>query len=420
VGSEKNTVSIHRTPLAQLTWDSVADFCQQQVAENTVLDYKQQMPNDIEKSVAAMANTLGGLILIGVPEDGHAKPVLPMVGMAVSRGVVEQVMSKCVSNITPLVVPEVTECLNAVGDRMVVVVRVAPSPEAPHAISRNTLVYVRTGRQSDPEELASIERIEWILRRREKLEAFRDWLIRRASDRYNSLRAGRVPDIAASKEHDAAKCLLTLSVCPYYPDPEPLVRAPELRRIRSDIYVRDPLGTANQFPLDEGISARSVEDGIIMHIPGEGGLRTYHTHLNMHGLYFYKQSLLWQPNRRDGVGELPPPAMRFVEIVARLLSLLHSADKFYKKLGYNGPLSIHLKLESFDGIALLASNLVENEYYRRFSADSVIEAETTTTTYDLVQDRGAIALELVQRVAWAFDHDVSIQNITEYAAKSFR
>lgn len=412
-------MSIHRIPLDQLTWDSLVGFCNQQVAENAVLDYKQQMPADIEKSVAAMANTLGGLILIGVPEDGHAKPVLPLRGMTVDRGLVEQVMSKCVSNITPLIVPEVTECISPAGDQMMVVVRIAPSTDAPHAINRNTMVYVRTGRQGSPEELASIDRIQWILKRREKLVEFRQWLIDRASLRFDTLSAGRVPGIGASSD-DAAKCLLTLSICPFYPDPEPLIRAPALRPVRSDIYVTDPMGTARRFPLDESVTARSVEDGIIMHIPGGDDLRTYHTHLNMHGLYFYKQSMMWVPPRRHGVGELHPPGMRFVEIVARLLSLIHSSEKFYQKLGYNGPLSIHLKLEKFEGVELLASNLLDRDYTRQSSADHLIQAETTTTTYDMLRDRGEIVLELAQRVAWAFDYDVSIVNINEYASKHFR
>jgi len=74
--SRSLAVSIHRTALDVLTWEEIVEFCDQPVAENTVLDYKRDMPADIEKTVAAMANTLGGLILVGVAENDHAKPAL--------------------------------------------------------------------------------------------------------------------------------------------------------------------------------------------------------------------------------------------------------------------------------------------------------------------------------------------------------
>jgi hypothetical protein len=92
--SRRLAVSIHRTALDVLTWEEIVEFCDQQVAENTVLDYKRDMPADIEKTVAAMANTVGGLILVGVAENDHAKPALPLPGIATKRGLVEQVMSR--------------------------------------------------------------------------------------------------------------------------------------------------------------------------------------------------------------------------------------------------------------------------------------------------------------------------------------
>ena len=59
-----------------------------------------------------MANTLGGVIVVGVAEDAQAKPQLPALGMEFKRGLVEQVMSKCVDNITPPIIPEIVECVN--------------------------------------------------------------------------------------------------------------------------------------------------------------------------------------------------------------------------------------------------------------------------------------------------------------------
>ena len=149
-------------------WADVQRFCEEQVAENTTLDYKQSVPNDLERTVAAMANTLGGTIIIGVAEDAQARPQLPVAGMEFTRGIVEQVMSKCVDNITPPIIPDIHDCLNDASDRSFIIIRVPQSREAPHAIAKNTKVYIRTGRRKDPDELASLDRIAWIAERRKK------------------------------------------------------------------------------------------------------------------------------------------------------------------------------------------------------------------------------------------------------------
>ena len=53
-------------------------------------------------------------------------------------------------------------------DRVVVVVRVNESPQAPHAIQNSTKVYIREGSITQPYELAAIGRIEHLLKRREE------------------------------------------------------------------------------------------------------------------------------------------------------------------------------------------------------------------------------------------------------------
>ena len=50
---------------------------------------------------------------------------------------------------------------------MVVVVRVDESVQAPHAIEGSTRVYVRTGSITQPYELSDVDRISYMLKRRE-------------------------------------------------------------------------------------------------------------------------------------------------------------------------------------------------------------------------------------------------------------
>lgn len=66
---------LYTKPIEQITWDDIESFCQQKIAEGPYLDYKELFPKKLEKTIAAMANTLGGVILVGIKEDKQSKPV---------------------------------------------------------------------------------------------------------------------------------------------------------------------------------------------------------------------------------------------------------------------------------------------------------------------------------------------------------
>jgi len=414
-------MNLFRQSVDSLKWTDVLEFCDQREAEGATLDYKEAIPKDIEKTVAAMANTLGGVIIVGVAEDNEAKPILPVVGMEMRRGLVEQITSKCVDNIYPPIVPEAHLVTNDAGDRAFVVLRIAQSREAPHAINNSTRVYIRTGRQNTPEELASLDRIFWLQDRRKQSEAFREWLFVRAKERYDLIQAGKIPGIVASAEFESGRCLLTLAVSPVYPDASPLVRSPDLDQIRRRITIKDPMGTANEFPIQELETVnRTVEDGVIMHWPGGRGLRTYHTHLNIHGLYFYKQSLLFIPPEQHRAGK-NDHFMRSSEIVDRAYSVLFSGRKFYNEIGYHGPLTFRLELENIIGYPMLVGGLTNPnaETFFRYSVDPRVEAVTFTNTRDLISDRAIIVENLTRRVAWAYDWDLNSQMLERYTASRF-
>ena len=73
----------------------------------------------------------------------------------------------CHQNIYPTLIPRVTEVSSDVVGKIFLVVEVEASPEAPHAIENSRKVYVRTGRASDPHDLAAIDLIDRLIKRRE-------------------------------------------------------------------------------------------------------------------------------------------------------------------------------------------------------------------------------------------------------------
>ena len=186
--------------VADITWAAVEAFCQTRTTENAYLDYKVDFPTDLAKTVSAIANTFGGLVLIGVAEDNQSRPVLPITGISLQRGLEERVLNTLIDSVTPPIIPEIAVCQNDEGDRGIIVIRVAQSTYAPHALNANTRVYLRTGKRSSPEELADLERIRWLTDHRKTAEQLRETLLTRASDRFYNLRDGHVPGVPQSTE----------------------------------------------------------------------------------------------------------------------------------------------------------------------------------------------------------------------------
>ena len=106
-------MSIYNAPLERITRETVEEFLAQKVKEGVYVDYKVEWPNDLERTIAAMANTLGGVILIGVDETTDGGPKLPPAGVNFERGMQERVTNIVLSNITPPVFPEVAVCPDA-------------------------------------------------------------------------------------------------------------------------------------------------------------------------------------------------------------------------------------------------------------------------------------------------------------------
>ena len=69
---------IYTKSISELTWGDVEEFCRQKVGEGAYLDYKEDFPTHLYKTISAMANTFGGVILIGVEEDNDRTPKLPL------------------------------------------------------------------------------------------------------------------------------------------------------------------------------------------------------------------------------------------------------------------------------------------------------------------------------------------------------
>jgi Putative DNA-binding domain len=188
-------MSLWTKPANAITFADVDAFCQTGQPEGMRLDYKWEWPENLEKTIAAFANTLGGIVLLGVDADKTTnKPIWPAVPPAPPRlglpsrpGLAERVIQIARDNIYPPVLPEVSPVLeNAhVPGQAAVVIRVPESKDAPHAVEkrRKVYVYARRDNVSDPHELADIDHIAHLLNRRRVIEEDRERQVQNAIQR---------------------------------------------------------------------------------------------------------------------------------------------------------------------------------------------------------------------------------------------
>jgi hypothetical protein len=190
-------------PLQEITFQDLTDFCERW-PEGIRVEYKQVLKTDhIPKVIASLANTVGGIWIIGVKTDKtNNLPILPIVGFPREQGVDERITQSCYLNLYPPLLPD-TKIIDVPGnaDNVVVVVRVTESIEAPHAIENTTRVYVRTNSTTERIDLAEIDRIDYLLKRRRDTEAKRRAMLKEM--------------LARSSVQAPSLCIM---ISPQYPD----------------------------------------------------------------------------------------------------------------------------------------------------------------------------------------------------------
>jgi len=119
-----------------------------QLVENATTEFKQQYTDDIKKSVVAFVNTAGGVIYIGIADDGS------IVGVADQDDIILRVTNMVRDAIRPDVTLFVTPSLETMEGKDIVKVSVEKGTASPYYLSGKGLrpegVYVRQGASSVP------------------------------------------------------------------------------------------------------------------------------------------------------------------------------------------------------------------------------------------------------------------------------
>jgi len=186
------------TPIESIDFSQILSFLQTGIREGFALDFKENFPSSLGKTLASFANSYGGMILIGVAETDSGAAVIPIKGVELTTGLRERVLQKGLEAVYPPVLPEVhvvefkSDKDLPKPDRAVVVIRVAESDDAPHAVEDRTVVYFRNDNISSRFlRKATVGDIEWLVNKRQRSIEEKGRLVRKALERTQHLRSKR-------------------------------------------------------------------------------------------------------------------------------------------------------------------------------------------------------------------------------------
>ena len=171
------------TPADEIDFSDVETFSKE-YGEGVRVEYKREIKH-VPKIVSSFANTQGGILLFGADTDKeNNKVIFPIQGIPNNGGIQEQIQQSALTGIYPPVMPEVIICdVPGSTGNVVVIVRVNESQQAPHALQNSNKVYIRVGSITQPYELADIDRIEYLLKRRERPQGLIQQILSRMDDR---------------------------------------------------------------------------------------------------------------------------------------------------------------------------------------------------------------------------------------------
>src|SRR6266496_1301702 len=93
--------------LSEITFADVEQFCKEW-PEGIRVEYKRQLIDNIPKTVSAFANSLGGILIMGVSTNATTNRVnFPIEGIDEKAGLEERIIQSSLNGIYPGVLPEV-------------------------------------------------------------------------------------------------------------------------------------------------------------------------------------------------------------------------------------------------------------------------------------------------------------------------
>lgn len=371
--------------LERKTYADVEAFLAEKIPEGLRLDYKRTVTDKIERTIAAMANSEGGVIVIGVDEErATRKPQLPPVGIDLA-GQAERVQSKAYQAIyEPITALDIRDFPSSDdAERGVLVVRVQPSEHAPHAVDQGHTILRRVGAQAmkegnDLDDRMDLDRIGWLFERRQRNRQ----LIDASLTRYESLLLSEPPPDGHYR--------FDIVAYPAVAHAEPLT----VRDLRSFTNLRG----RHQFWLSP---PRTVSGGLMSNLDSPNFPTS--SYCDVTGITAYTATWPIEENpgepRRTFGGWWFEPSLRLLEWVGLV----------GKESGRGGTVRVRARLQGVRGTQLLLDqlNMIEKHLGHPPSLDNEVLATASTSIDDLASDPKPCVAELISQLAEAFGREIS-------------
>lgn len=388
--------------LSEVTPDDVRSFCQKQNREGLNLDYKKDFssPKKIAKTIAAMANTLGGWIIIGVADDGNDKPELPVEGIGWEKQLSLRITNLIIDNISPYVQSIVHVCDPDKDNKTFVILHVQESKDAPHWLFNENKLFIRLADRTSSgkwERLASDDEWEYIRHKREKaLQAYEqhrellddlfDAYDEKSENEYkqNKIRDGqylylntpRVRMVGQENTEDK----INIVISPKYPT-RALFSVEDAFKIIESIKFHDAYGTSRQFPFqDENLQFETFQKGIHIYFADQNRERVNFFALHQFGMFSFKQNVLYA-NENSSTKKV------FLEqLLVQFEQNLLFAKNLYSKINYLGIINIDVLIDGEAWMDLIDSTLSFPSLNKLQSPLSIIKFKTDTSLTELKEN----------------------------------
>ncbi len=368
--------------LERKTYADVEAFLAEKLPEGTRLDYKCKMPGNIERPIAAMANSEGGVIMIGVGEEpATRKPKLPPVGIELA-GQAERVQSKAYQAIhEPITALDIgTFPFPDDGERGILVVRVHPSERAPHAVDQGLRILRRVGAQAMPEgkdldDRMHLDRIGWLFERRQRNQH----LIDAAMTRYESLLLWEPPP--------AGHYRFDIAAWPVVAHADPLT----VKDLKNLVHIHSGY---SDFP----VNWRAIAGGLVNIQQPE-----YWSHYcDVTGLTACTAT--WEIKEKR-----TPREIYGTWWFGTSLALLKWVGMASRKSGRGGTIRVRARLERVLGARLVLN--ARSGFDQKPSLQDELSATAIASVDDLASDPKPCAAELFSQLAEAFDWVIPVETM---------
>jgi Putative DNA-binding domain len=372
-------------PETPITVEHIRAFCAK-FNEGYRVEYKRtfdaNVREKIPKVLSSFANSHGGVLVIGVNTiSGVAEPPFQGFQPLQPEEFPLTIENICLQNIYPPILPKTTVVQSDAPDHVFLVIEVDESAQTPHAIENSKRVYVRTGNAANPYDMAEVDLILELVKRRKEPFERRARLLGRAKKRFNTHLDLKHTDRAGERTNLGT--LLQLSIGPRFPSRQ-LCSQESLKTHIQKSWIR---WHGFAFPDPASAILSQYESAIAL----DAAKGTSIFEVNVWGMLFYGAHIRVEANGTPGIN--------LHAFVGYILVFARHAASMLQALTYSGPVTVEIALSP-----LLRVNWLHEYYGQHIQTvessvlDDDITVEIPTTTEALREKPDMVTMEVYRHV----------------------